>query len=47
MIFTDLGKITHKKNCKTVSLPLVDIPQGFSVLQKVALLSFSPQKLKV
>jgi N-acetylglucosamine malate deacetylase 1 len=26
MIFTDLGKITYKKNCKSISLPLVGMP---------------------
>jgi len=31
MSFTDLGKITYKKNCKSISLPLVNIPQDISV----------------
>ncbi len=31
MSFTDLGKITYKKNCKSISLPLVNIPQEISV----------------
>ena len=31
MNFTDLGKITYKKNCKSISLPLVDIPQDISM----------------